>query len=498
MMASRRPSTPIDSVEPASKITEKRPAAPSLRVETDSTHAAMTMGQSTDIPYSTLSPSEGNYGVGGMIGYPNSLSSIHSKSTFSSSNLQQPPPGFDGHLFDHQNETRRSTDPFHSQHSFDFPSQTSQTRQSTRSSLSELNEESEWLDNVTRADTTKGSGGTRQQSFSVYNKEYVFQTELASVLDWLTQLDGREKLTVFYNLLKLCNREQVFILSPLLEDIKKGHPMTTHPASHAIEQTSRHLSVQNEHKSNIDVPSRIVPPPTRRSRSDFPKEEPTTTTDLRHLSSPHETEPSDGSFFNSQTSVGPYNRMLSSHSSSDEQEFVSSYFPLKTRHSVPIFGKFSSTEPSDFSNTALLGYNMDLLQWNQDYSSLYSYEDKKKFFKSSADLSVRQHRMRPLFHGPPADLESQPRRRSSTKDRGKIPEHVDLELVKNIPAWLHSLRLHKYTALFENLPWTKVIKLTDEDLQQMGMTALGARRKILKAFDLIKSELHLISSVSRF
>jgi len=35
--------------------------------------------------------------------------------------------------------------------------------------------------------------------------------------------------------------------------------------------------------------------------------------------------------------------------------------------------------------------------------------------------------------------------------------------------------------------WDKLIDLDDQQLQDLGMAALGARRKILKAFESIKS-----------
>ncbi|KAJ3088506.1 hypothetical protein HK102_008582 [Quaeritorhiza haematococci] len=79
--------------------------------------------------------------------------------------------------------------------------------------------------------------------------------------------------------------------------------------------------------------------------------------------------------------------------------------------------------------------------------------------------------------------------RGPHKDKGKIPESIDLEALKDIPSWLRSLRLHKYTSLFENMDWKTMIKLTDADLTAKGVAALGARRKMLKVFELVKKEL---------
>ncbi|SAM06065.1 hypothetical protein [Absidia glauca] len=48
------------------------------------------------------------------------------------------------------------------------------------------------------------------------------------------------------------------------------------------------------------------------------------------------------------------------------------------------------------------------------------------------------------------------------------------------------LRLHKYTSLFESMTWQTIILLTDDDLIEKGIAALGARRKLLKVFDQVK------------
>ncbi|KAJ2448478.1 Flap-structured DNA-binding and RNA-binding protein [Coemansia sp. RSA 2424] len=71
----------------------------------------------------------------------------------------------------------------------------------------------------------------------------------------------------------------------------------------------------------------------------------------------------------------------------------------------------------------------------------------------------------------------------------KPQEPVDLSLVRDIPAWLRSLRLHKYTECFADMDWTDVVTLSDEDLQAKGVIALGARRKMLKVFEAVHAVL---------
>ncbi|CAG8549376.1 28523_t:CDS:2 [Dentiscutata erythropus] len=80
----------------------------------------------------------------------------------------------------------------------------------------------------------------------------------------------------------------------------------------------------------------------------------------------------------------------------------------------------------------------------------------------------------------------------TTKGHGKNKKKqnddtVDFNLLQDIPAWLRSLRLHKYTSVFEGMKWQDIIDLDDSSLEKKGVAALGARRKMLKEFDKVKA-----------
>ncbi|KAI7883740.1 hypothetical protein K492DRAFT_235146 [Lichtheimia hyalospora FSU 10163] len=68
----------------------------------------------------------------------------------------------------------------------------------------------------------------------------------------------------------------------------------------------------------------------------------------------------------------------------------------------------------------------------------------------------------------------------------KYTDAVDMQLLEDVPAWLRSLRLHKYNPIFETMKWQEMIRLDDEALSVKGVAALGARRKMLKVFDQVK------------
>ncbi|KAI5810805.1 hypothetical protein BZA77DRAFT_297483 [Pyronema omphalodes] len=81
------------------------------------------------------------------------------------------------------------------------------------------------------------------------------------------------------------------------------------------------------------------------------------------------------------------------------------------------------------------------------------------------------------------------RGRSPRGRRGssKPPEDpTNPELLNDIPSWLRSLRLHKYTDNLKDLNWQDLVQLDDEALDKRGVNALGARRKMLKVFEQVR------------
>ena len=82
-----------------------------------------------------------------------------------------------------------------------------------------------------------------------------------------------------------------------------------------------------------------------------------------------------------------------------------------------------------------------------------------------------------------SDHSEMARGRSPRGRRGssKPPEDpTDPSLLQDIPSWLRSLRLHKYTENLKDYKWTDLVELDDKGLEDRGVNALGARRKMLK------------------
>jgi hypothetical protein len=88
------------------------------------------------------------------------------------------------------------------------------------------------------------------------------------------------------------------------------------------------------------------------------------------------------------------------------------------------------------------------------------------------------------------------RGRSPRGRRGssKPPEDpTDPSLLQDIPSWLRSLRLHKYTDNLKDMKWTELVKLNDLDLEKRGVNALGARRKMLKVFEQVRGKIRFVT-----
>lgn len=70
----------------------------------------------------------------------------------------------------------------------------------------------------------------------------------------------------------------------------------------------------------------------------------------------------------------------------------------------------------------------------------------------------------------------------------------NLPVMKSIMSWLKSLRLHKYSWVFNNLTYSQIINLTDETLQGIGITK-GARHKLLLSISKLKERSSMLTEL---
>ncbi|TAQ84389.1 hypothetical protein B7494_g7287 [Chlorociboria aeruginascens] len=125
----------------------------------------------------------------------------------------------------------------------------------------------------------------------------------------------------------------------------------------------------------------------------------------------------------------------------------------------------------------------------QNNGFLTAYDGSSPLLNNGmGNLNLGQFGM-PGHEGYLSDHSDMVRGRSPRGRRGssKPPEDpTDPSLLQDIPSWLRSLRLHKYTDNLKDMNWTELVELDEKALEERGVNALGARRKMLKVFEQVK------------
>ena len=71
----------------------------------------------------------------------------------------------------------------------------------------------------------------------------------------------------------------------------------------------------------------------------------------------------------------------------------------------------------------------------------------------------------------------------------KDEEDFDSSMLHDVAGWLRTLRLHKYTPNFEGMTWKEMVVMDEQALEAQGVAALGARRKMLKTFEVVRRKM---------
>jgi hypothetical protein len=78
---------------------------------------------------------------------------------------------------------------------------------------------------------------------------------------------------------------------------------------------------------------------------------------------------------------------------------------------------------------------------------------------------------------------------TSSNGAKKDEDDFDPVVLNDVAGWLRSLRLHKYTPNFEGMTWKDMVVMDEAALEAQGVAALGARRKMLKTFELVRKKM---------
>ncbi|XP_033106634.1 protein Smaug homolog 1-like [Anneissia japonica] len=86
------------------------------------------------------------------------------------------------------------------------------------------------------------------------------------------------------------------------------------------------------------------------------------------------------------------------------------------------------------------------------------------------------------------ETSSQPSQKSSFREEGSG--------MKDVPSWLKTLRLHKYSYLFQQLTYQEMLDLTEEQLEAMNVTK-GARHKIVLSIQKLKERQSTLQNLEK-
>jgi hypothetical protein len=78
---------------------------------------------------------------------------------------------------------------------------------------------------------------------------------------------------------------------------------------------------------------------------------------------------------------------------------------------------------------------------------------------------------------------------TTTNGAKKDEDDFDPAVLSDVAGWLRTLRLHKYTPNFEGMTWKDMVVMDEAALEAQGVAALGARRKMLKTFEVVRRKM---------
>ncbi|EEB07986.2 RNA hairpin binding protein [Schizosaccharomyces japonicus yFS275] len=144
--------------------------------------------------------------------------------------------------------------------------------------------------------------------------------------------------------------------------------------------------------------------------------------------------------------------------------------------------------PSDAKN------NLGQGRYDRSPRFLSAYDTEYSTSEDATTPLSSHNRDLPYLNDTPRSMRTSFSKVRRASAHAKYDSNTSMELPQDIPSWLRSLRLHKYTDNLKDVSWQELIELTDEDLQRKGISALGARRKLLKSFQHIATILENMNS----
>ncbi|KAJ9077965.1 Flap-structured DNA-binding and RNA-binding protein [Entomophthora muscae] len=328
------------------------------------------------------------------------------------------------------------------------------------------------------------------EEMSKASLEPSFKEELGAVENWFSALSQAEKTAALYSLMHQSTNVQIRFFITVLQKMNKDpvRDILSPAFSRQGLQTYSDYPLPNRQK-NIDRHSL----PTGKAEIPRPS-----SLEMEHVFNPRMSlksqsyNPEDTMGFNWKASPGRIPTL--------DLKGASNWGGWDLSHTTSSERSLSATNVKDSNwgklrNSNNLTLKVDNVEVPLESSHWLGTATRPKSARSPAFPPGLHTASSPIpwaINTTPLDLASSPK--PSLPDELKEPkplDPVDFEVLESIPAWMRSLRLHKYTSLFEKMTWREVIALDDKQLTEVGVAALGARRKFLKVFEHVKHEAEL-------
>ncbi|KAG6920067.1 hypothetical protein DXG01_010135 [Tephrocybe rancida] len=329
-----------------------------------------------------------------------------------------------------------------------------------------------WLQNFRKYEATL-------QEVTKTSAETKFKAELGTIEQWFKVLPEAERTAAVYTLMLHSNQDQIrFFISVLQQMIR---PDVVKPDVPAIDTT---VKPKDRRPPSLNIPepgSPTTPTPVTA------KETPFTETDLGKPSILKPISETDGSELENTTAQGlpgmgvlnPFHlNMLANAGLSSEAQLLA--VQLIMSGVVQPVGAAPTQRQAAAKKPAHLG---DAKAWRTPTSAKYPRSALQSSGLRASTLKSASLKSAGL---PSASLPSAGLKSSGLDSAGLATpreEDFDPEMLNDIPAWLRSLRLHKYTSSFDGLTWQEMVVLDDATLEAKGVAALGARRRLLRTFE---------------
>ncbi|KAG0672119.1 hypothetical protein C6P45_004134 [Maudiozyma exigua] len=178
------------------------------------------------------------------------------------------------------------------------------------------------------------------------------------------------------------------------------------------------------------------------------------------------TNNSNNSNYSNNNNTTSYNTNNNTSTSPNQYQHNVSY--NRSLNNRKIYSDPQYQQPYSYQSTGLHSYN-------NFYSFTKAHQNKHRHTDDNNNLQ-QQHQQQ----------QHQQQQKSPANTSMNPKNLTDPNLLLDIPMWLKSLRLHKYSAILKDYYWEDLIELDDDFLNKKGVVALGARRKLLKAFTIVK------------